>query len=56
MAQIVITIRGPNLSVSLPIAIAIKPMTIEEREYAPEVDALVQPNSLINGLKKTPKE
>jgi hypothetical protein len=36
-------------------AIPSRPMVIEQREKAPDVIALDQPNSLIMGLKKTPK-
>ena len=54
--QNVITIRGPNLSVNLPITMASKPCTIQESENAPEVSALVQTRSVSIGLKKTPNE
>jgi hypothetical protein len=52
--QTVITIRGPSLSLTLPATIANKPCIIQLSEKAPEVTALVQPNSVDNGLKKTP--
>ena len=54
-AQIVRTILGPSLSVSTPISMAIQPITIKARELAPESAALVELNSVSNGLKKTPK-
>jgi hypothetical protein len=49
------TILGPNLSLSLPDMMLKKPYTITLSEKAPEVSALLQPNSSISGLKKTPK-
>ena len=55
MAQIVITMRGSNLSVNLPIAMASKPFTIAGSENAPDVVALVQPNSPAIGFRKTPQ-
>jgi hypothetical protein len=54
--QRVVTTRGPSLSLSPPIAIASKPMIIQESEKAPEITALLHPNSDIIGLKKIPKE
>ena len=54
--QSVNTIRGPSLSVSPPMTIPNKPSISIEREKAPDVIALVQPNSFKTGLKKTPNE
>ena len=50
------TALGPNLSFNLPAAIATTPLSRKQSEYAPEVIALVHPNSVSTGLKKTPKE
>jgi hypothetical protein len=46
---------GPNLSVSPPDIMLIKPYTNMDSEKAPEVKARVQPNSSSNGFKKRPK-
>ena len=54
--QIVITMRGPNLSLRPPITMPSNPDEIMEMEKAPDVNALVQPKSDIIGLKKTPNE
>jgi len=56
MPQNVNTTRGPNLSLSAPTTIPNTPYINMDREKAPEVTALFQPNSSNNGLKKTPKE
>jgi hypothetical protein len=52
----VTTNLGPNLSFSLPTPIPSTPLRNIATENAPEIIALVQPNSVNNGLKKTPKE
>jgi hypothetical protein len=52
--QKVITIRGPNLSVRPPMAMVRSPLVMEASEMALDVIALVHPNSLSTGLKKTP--
>ena len=51
----VMTGLGPNLSVSLPTTMPRGPITKKASEKAPEVAALVQPNSVNTGSKKTPK-
>ena len=55
MPQVVTILRGPNLSFNLPAMILTIPKAIRASEKAPDVMALVQPNSLSNGFKKTPK-
>ena len=52
----IMTILGPNLSLSLPAKILKRPVRIKFREKGAEVDARVQPNSFNMGLKKTPKQ
>jgi len=47
---------GPNLSLKVPAMMLRKPVSSQHNEAAPEVIALDQPNSPINGLKKTPKD
>ena len=51
---VVITILGPNLSVNLPEKMTRIPCNTKFSDKAPEVIALVQPNSSNIGLKKTP--
>ena len=46
---------GPNLSVSLPTRMESNALRMMQKEYAADVCALVQPNSVSMGLKKTPK-
>ena len=53
--QSVITTRGPSLSLRPPMIMPNNPCIIKLIEMVPEVSALLQPNSIINGLKKTPK-
>jgi hypothetical protein len=53
--QSVTTNRGPNLSVSPPTTIPSKPYINMDSEKAPEVRALVQPKSAINGFRNRPK-
>jgi len=53
--QIDSTNLGPNLSFKLPMMIPNAPCTIQESEKAPDVRALLQPNSALIGFKKTPK-
>jgi hypothetical protein len=54
--QIVTTNRGPYLSVSSPTTIPSKPYISMDSEKAPDVMALVQLNSAINGFKKSPND
>jgi hypothetical protein len=55
MPAIVRTLLGPTLSLNLPIPMPAQPLRSIDNEKAPEVSALVQPNSVSNGSKKTPK-
>ncbi len=52
---IVTTIRGPCVSFSLPVTSLNRPLMIQVMEKAPEVIALVQPNSFKTALKNIPK-
>lgn len=54
--QIVITQRGPSLSLKPAAKTHRVPNIIVFSAEAPEVIALVQPNSFMKGSKKTPKE
>ena len=56
MLQIVITRRGPNLSLKPAENTHRIPNTIVFSAEAPEVMARVQPNSFMNDSKNTPKE
>jgi len=49
------TTLGPNRSLSLPAKMPNTPLRIRFNEKGSAVEARVQPNSLIIGLKKTPK-
>ena len=49
------TTLGPNLSLSLPAKMPNSPLRIRFNEKGRAVEARVQPNSPIIGLKKTPK-
>ena len=49
-----IIFRGPIRSFNLPTRIPSKPIIKKAREEAPDITALVQPNSKAKGLKKTP--
>jgi len=53
--QAAISVLGPNLSLRPPKTIAPKPIRISHSEAAPEIVALDHPNSISNGMKKTPK-
>jgi hypothetical protein len=55
MPQIVITQRGPNLSLRPAEKTHRRPNIIVFNAEAPEVIALVQPNSFMKGSKNTPK-
>jgi hypothetical protein len=56
MLQTVITQRGPNLSLKSAEKTHRTPKIIVFSAEAPEVTALVQPNSFMKEAKNTPKE
>jgi len=55
MPQVVMTHRGPSLSLKPAEKMHRTPNIIVFNAEAPEVTARVQPNSFMNGSKNTPK-